>query len=142
MSPVQFDYKNATRQSIFDTVAKHLLTQKCKSQIPNGSMCSYRGDKGRMCAVGALIPDEIYKPEFESNGVHRLIDKHSHNMPEDFAKFLSQNENLLEELQSIHDLWQPDDNEELHYSIAYIKNGLKNIAARFGGIEYKEELYV
>lgn len=52
-----------TNQEIFDRVYVHLLTQNAKSEASIG--CAYRGDNGRKCAIGCLIPDEVYKPDFE-----------------------------------------------------------------------------
>ena len=50
-----------TSQEVFDVVAKHLLTQNAKSMDdPWDEMCAYRGENGRRCAVGALIPDDLY----------------------------------------------------------------------------------
>lgn len=52
-----------TKQEIFNTVARHLLTQGEKSMV--GDKCQYRGDRGLKCAVGVLIRDEYYDPEFD-----------------------------------------------------------------------------
>lgn len=52
-----------TDQDIFDTVAQHLLTQNRRSTL--GAMCEYRGADGLKCAVGCLIPDELYLREME-----------------------------------------------------------------------------
>jgi hypothetical protein len=52
-----------TLQETFDKVCVHLLTQLQKSVFldSNGSMaCAYRGPNGLKCAVGCLIPDELY----------------------------------------------------------------------------------
>ena len=55
-----------TEQEIFDKVTVHLLTQNLKSrETPWGGKCKYRDDRGHKCAVGILIPDELYKPEME-----------------------------------------------------------------------------
>ncbi len=54
-----------TRQEIFDRVASHLLIQKEHSVDVSGDMCLYRGMNGIKCAVGVLIPDEVYSPSFE-----------------------------------------------------------------------------
>lgn len=35
-------------------------------------ICQYRGEGGCMCAVGALIPDELYDPKVEQ-AIHRLF---------------------------------------------------------------------
>lgn len=54
-------------QEIFDKVATHLLTQKEKStqELSTGTRCVYRSPKGLKCAVGCLIPDELYNPSLE-----------------------------------------------------------------------------
>lgn len=63
--------KNVTLQEVFDRVVKHLLTQNKVSfaskngDSKNGDICAYRGAGGLMCAVGCLIPDNLYKPEMD-----------------------------------------------------------------------------
>jgi hypothetical protein len=54
-------------QEMFDRVVTHLLTQNARSShfLKTGEQCLYRGPEGRMCAIGCLIPDEIYNPEME-----------------------------------------------------------------------------
>lgn len=68
-----------TPQSLFDAVATHLLNQNAVSMHPDsddapriglGNGCAYRGEGGRKCAIGALIPDDKYDPEFEGSDVH------------------------------------------------------------------------
>lgn len=69
-----------SKQETFDTVAKHLLTQKVRSfkqeagsSDPYEGLCMYRGPDGTKCAAGCLIPDEDYKPEWEGAIVsHKL----------------------------------------------------------------------
>lgn len=60
-------------QEIFNTVATHLLTQNARSMgtAPQmeGRGCLYRGENGRMCAVGCLIKDEFYDPILENEPV-------------------------------------------------------------------------
>jgi hypothetical protein len=55
--------KTMTDREVFDKVKKHLLTQRAKSEGDFG--CLYRGPHGRKCAVGCLIPDEMYKRSLE-----------------------------------------------------------------------------
>jgi len=57
------------RQEVFNTVAKHLLTQNAKAQGTSGT-CSYRGENDTKCAVGVLIKDEVYSPSIEGGNVH------------------------------------------------------------------------
>lgn len=51
-------------QEAFDKAVSGVLKQASKSfDFDHG--CRYRGPNGLKCAVGHLIPDEIYKPEME-----------------------------------------------------------------------------
>lgn len=61
------------RQLIFDTVARHLLTQGTRAVTEYGRACRYRGPDNTKCAIGALIPDDIYSDHLEGGGVHALL---------------------------------------------------------------------
>lgn len=53
-------------QEIFDAAYRGLAAQgfmQSKASDENG--CAYRGDGGKKCAVGHLIPDDKYKEELE-----------------------------------------------------------------------------
>lgn len=52
--------EEATKEQVFDQVAKHLLQQQKKSFSKDGSTCFYRGADGLKCAAGCLIGDEEY----------------------------------------------------------------------------------
>ncbi len=93
-----------TNQTAFNKVYNHLLTQNKKSvcTIPDSfnpghfvTGCAYRTPDGLKCAVGCLISDELYIPEFENKcvGVLPLKDLGLDEVSLD----------LLEKLQSIHD---------------------------------------
>lgn len=51
------------RQLIFNQVKAHLFAQGGPSM--RGGALGYRGENGRKCAIGALIPDELYEPAME-----------------------------------------------------------------------------
>lgn len=94
-----------TNQEIFDIVAKHLLTQaakslsvQCTGTVYEHRACRYRGDEGRKCAVGVLIPDELYKAELEGWSVTNTYVMAS--MPEVEIESLD----LVSKLQKLHDL--------------------------------------
>lgn len=53
-----------TEQEIFDKVAEHLQKQGHRALNEDG-VCVYRGKNGTKCAVGALIPDELYDSKIE-----------------------------------------------------------------------------
>lgn len=98
------------RQELFNAVAKHLLTQKQKSEgkfiNPSGEHtygCAYRGLNGLKCAVGGVIPDEMYKPEMEGRAVNTLFIYFKC-----VREYLgADNEEMLSELQWLHDSWVP-----------------------------------
>lgn len=56
-----------TKQEIFDTVLFNLRAQGRASM--NATDCMYRGENGAKCAVGWLIPDELYSDEIEDLNV-------------------------------------------------------------------------
>jgi hypothetical protein len=60
------------KQQLFDKMAAHLLQQGSRALTIdcNGAQkCVYRGDGGKMCAVGCLISDEAYTQSFEGTGI-------------------------------------------------------------------------
>lgn len=60
-----------TKQEVFDKVVTHLRKQNAKSMSSAGG-CFYRfGEK--KCAVGCLIPDELYSPRLEGLGVASMV---------------------------------------------------------------------
>jgi hypothetical protein len=85
-----------TKQEIFDTVAIHLIKQGKKSVGDDGK-CKFRTPEGLKCAVGCLIPDEVYDPSMEDESVESLIYAH------DALDFLNPNALFLLKLQSAHD---------------------------------------
>lgn len=110
-------------QTIFTTVAEHLLTQNKKSlsERDGDLQCAYRGDDGLKCAVGILITDEHYLPKLEGRAacaaaVHRALEL-SLGISVD-----KDTETLLVALQGIHDDKQPED----------WNNHLFGVAERFG----------
>jgi len=71
-----------TRQEIFNIAYRGLKSQGFKGSevrgldplVPQNITCAYRGDGGRKCAIGFLIPDERYSPNIEGKGVIELVD--------------------------------------------------------------------
>jgi hypothetical protein len=89
-------------QEIFDKVSEHLINQGCKSvsvKDNNSFCCMYRGKNGNMCAVGCLIPDELYSPDMENKSPEYLL-----NSFPVLKKILKRSSiSILTELQTIHD---------------------------------------
>ena len=92
-----------TRQEMFDTAAKHLLTQRTRS-IGNDNYCNYRGQQGRMCAIGPMIPDEKYSPEMEGLVVGNDVVWNAMGLDSNDRGDL---ETLARKLQHIHDSSAP-----------------------------------
>jgi len=38
------------------------------------TMCAYRGRGGERCAIGMLIPDDLYSPDMEGQNVYSLLE--------------------------------------------------------------------
>jgi hypothetical protein len=63
------------RIEVFNKVKQHLLTQNERSTVYiNSDRCSYRGDNGMSCAIGILIPDELYNPCMEGSNFYELLE--------------------------------------------------------------------
>lgn len=98
-----------TNQEIFDTVARHLLTQKKECRSDSSGGCRYRHGYLR-CAIGVLIPDDVYDKAIEGIPVNGFFGKYRHNVPAilkvyDWFKltFTVEQRVFLTELQNIHD---------------------------------------
>lgn len=84
-------------QEAFDIIVKHLRTQNAQSMI-NG-VCKYRDLEGKKCAVGCLIPDDMYDLQMEKCLVGELLN----NWPELKKSLKDVDTGLLYAMQSIHD---------------------------------------
>lgn len=55
-------------QAVVDKVLKHLWDQGRVSASSYAKGCAYRGNDGTKCAIGILIPEEVYLSEMEGKG--------------------------------------------------------------------------
>jgi hypothetical protein len=81
-------------QQAFDRMVEHLATQQ-QQAVDSEEVCTYRNERGEMCVVGALIPDEEYSSTFEglsATNVAPLVEALS-----------DVNHSLLNEMQSAYD---------------------------------------
>jgi hypothetical protein len=60
------------RQIAFDIAVSGIIAQGGRSDSDGGT-CAFRGERGRKCAIGFLIKDEDYRPEFETFGLTNVI---------------------------------------------------------------------
>ncbi|CAB3758464.1 hypothetical protein [Paraburkholderia humisilvae] len=92
------------RQDVFDIVAWNLLRQNARATAFDRVKCLYRAPDGKRCAIGWLIPDDVYSKALEFFGVRdiaaRLIET---DYGAKFARFLYIHMPLLRDLQEMHD---------------------------------------
>lgn len=71
-------------QTVVDKVLKHLWDQGECSQDLRKLGCLYRGHGGTKCAIGILIPDDIYSPDMEGLSFYKLCQHYDAvaNLPE------------------------------------------------------------
>lgn len=111
-------------QEIFDTVTVHLFTQG--KRATENETCMYRTPEGLKCAVGVLIPDDLYHPSMDKasgNGtaIQELVRWNQFKFPEWFIDNLC----LLSQLQYVHDTksnWDSTEN---------MREELKGVAVNF-----------
>ena len=96
-------------EKLFRISANHLVSQGAMSANGYG-VCAYRGVSGRMCAVGVLISDDHYDPEFEGTAIAKHPEDEiltaiavSYNVDEKDLDV-----DMLIALQVIHDYETPD----------------------------------
>lgn len=117
------------KQAIYNQVRDHLLKQGEQSRQPARpstfgpveGVCAYRGEGGKMCAVGCLIKDEFYSPELENKTcdtpqVAEVLGKSG--IPTDWKTI-----DFLRDLQEIHDSDLVDGWESKLHELA-TQNGL------------------
>jgi hypothetical protein len=94
----------ATNQELFNKAVAHLRTQGRPARLPGDAdrqACAYRGINKMMCAVGCLIPDELYGPDLELEGpFSKKFDRLAEFF--EFGEYPDRRE-FLSDLQSIHD---------------------------------------
>lgn len=105
--------KLMTEYDLFIKVREHLLKQNAKSMDKKGTACMYRGEEGRMCAVGCLITDENYTPEIEWTLVSSMLRTKNGRLAAALEKsgvpLTPLAIELMHELQSVHDHRQVKD---------------------------------
>ena len=98
-------------QQAFDTMVQHLRKQGKRSVELNYvgmSGCKYRNSDGLRCAIGALIPDAVYRKEMEGQAIDRLLINKRDRFPQLCKLFEGIDEQLLSDMQNIHDFNEPD----------------------------------
>lgn len=109
----QIQHTPLTSQEAFNEVWKHFVVEKNKPGMGRASeedgepdhevfVCKYRGENGTKCAVGCLIPDDLYDPSMEGKNVNDIVIPHS-PYPRVCELFENVDPELLRAMQSAHD---------------------------------------
>lgn len=119
-------------QEIFDTVARHLLTQNQDCVGEDGAL--YHGEGNLRCAIGCLIPDALYAPSIENiavDGITGILGDKEATVPADvlrirdhFKALIAPEEweracTLMDRLQRVHDIGEVRDWPENLWRTAY-----------------------
>lgn len=122
-------HKLPPAQEIFNLVVEHLFTQG-RPAYDGHRVCMYRTHVGLRCAVGVLIPDDLYDPAFETNKADTVIQE---LFDADLADW-REHKDLLLSLQVAHDncLREPDET----FNTTALARHLRNVAERFS-LEYR-----
>ena len=91
-------HKLPSAQEVFDIVVNHLVTQR-RPAYDGIKGCMYRAPDGLRCAVGVLIPGNLYDKEFEGDTADCVIQK---LFDKDLADW-REHKGLLLALQEVHD---------------------------------------
>jgi hypothetical protein len=124
------------RQKLFDAMLGHIRQQAKPATARQGGVdkCLYRTDDGLKCAIGALIPDELYQPGFENAATAEVLDALFVHDPA-LRDFLTHAQNRLHDNPASAALMvgeyafskMVEDNARhlaLHYGLTYTKPGL------------------
>lgn len=124
-------HKLPSAQEVFDIVVNHLFTQG-RPAYDGVQGCMYRAPDGLRCAVGVLIPDDLYDPEFETNSSDKVI----HDLFKSGLADWREHEKLLLALQDAHD----NSLRTLvgYFNTAALRTQLLKVAAEFS-LEYRRQ---
>jgi hypothetical protein len=111
-----------TSQEVFDYVVAALRKQGKPSMGSDGE-CKYLNPEGLKCAVGHLIPPDLYSKDMEDNNVLGLKDK----FPQ--LKNITPHYKLLRDLQYAHDGWSYNIHKENHLKL--FEERLQGVASKF-----------
>lgn len=111
-----------TKQEVFDKVVRGLASQGYQTSMRGGT-CKYRGEGGRKCALGHLIPDALYVPCMDEPGPAGLAAFQATmaavGLPDGPMDSLGQ---MIIELRYAHDCDAPD----------WLPRGLRSIGTKHG----------
>lgn len=95
------------QQEVFDKAVDYLQTMNDRSAIgtSNWIVCRYRGYDGNKCVVGYFIDDSDYELCYDEDSLHakQVLSALSIKNPEKYGDLYEKADELLAELQKVHD---------------------------------------
>lgn len=109
-------------QTAFDKMIQHCFDQGTQSRRARGpgsalTICAYRGEGGRSCAVGCLIPDSEYCVDFEGKPIGGIA--------VDVPSLARLSLGMLVEVQTLHDCFLPSNGDETGNVEVFLKEAFK-----------------
>lgn len=133
--------ETSTPQEVFDFVVNHLYTQgqPAMAGITNDlDWCTYRSPKGLTCAVGCLLTDQEYKPDFEKRGIWALakgeVEAGIPTLVNEAGGFYARHVSLLMSLQDVHDQTSRPAGK---YNLEDLAEAFKRVAIKYN-LTFKE----
>lgn len=123
-------------------VVKHLYSMKGQSmrKVNGAQSCAYRGRAGAKCAIGCMIPDDVYEPQMEGRNIASLLGKiGGPDRPIEALVVLFEGINVqfILDLQVLHDTDQNWDENGFRRKSPEVIEHLRWIAMQYG-VTYKE----
>ncbi len=116
------------KQEVFNKVSTHLLSQM-KQAHNEKFFCAYKTNNGLKCAIGCLIPDNLYDPKIEGLTIRNIMELISSqtlffkNILETELGPLNNDDLIfLKDLQLIHDFFFPNEWKEKLENLAKSSN--------------------
>jgi len=106
-----------TRATLVADAARHLLKQgrpSYRRRRDGRIVCLYRGPDGTSCAIGGVLPDDLYKRSFDKNPINasQLLEK---VIGKKAATALGY---AADQIQRIHDTWAGANDCDIRYVIS------------------------
>jgi hypothetical protein len=107
-----------TKQELFDAVVDGFCAQGWRRSIDENGACVYRGPNGTKCAIGILIPNDVYSVRMEGKPLSGLLAL-AHANGIELPGEITEHQNFLAALQTVHDscVMNPDDGLGLKLAI-------------------------
>ena len=89
-----------TKLEYYELLVKTSLEGGFPARVSEGmaSVCKYRCEDGKKCAIGLIMPDGFYRPDMEGRAVNRVT---GHTIPDWFPEGVDMDQVM--EIQAAHD---------------------------------------